>query len=72
MDDITKYKDPKHYHYTINTWILKEISINSGLLTAESIDNYIKYNTEKAKDYDLIDLGNKIDTYIKSEKTIER
>ncbi len=68
VDNIAKYKDPKHYHYSVNAWITQEISKNRGLLTTKNIDVYLRSNTKKAQDYDLIDLGNKIDRYLKSNK----
>ena len=64
VDNIAKYKDPKHYHYSINSWILKEMSKNNGVLTTGNIALYLKSNAKKAQDYDLINLGKKIDSYL--------
>ena len=68
VDDIAQYKDPKHYHYSINSWILQEISENRGLLSNKNIDQYLNKNSKKAKVFDLIELGHKTDTYLNSNK----
>ncbi len=68
IDDIANYEDPSHYEYKINTWMLSAIKRDEGLLTTENIDNYLKTFTQKALDYNLFELGNKIDEYLKKVK----
>ena len=66
LDDIANYKDLNHYEYTINSWMLDAIKREEGLLTVNNIDNYLKVFTQKALDYNLFELGNKIDNYLNS------
>ncbi len=68
VDDIAQYKDPKHYHYSINSWMLKEMSKDGGLLSISNIDTYLETNTQKAQEFDLINLGHKIDSYLNDSK----
>lgn len=68
VDDIAKYKDPKHYHYSVNAWITQEMSQNRGLLTVDNIDMYLQSNTKKAQDYNLIKLGNEINSYLSTDR----
>jgi len=68
VDEIKNYKDPKHYHYSINSWILNAIKENIGLINSENIDKYIETVTKKNKKYDLIKLGKQIDHYLKNVK----
>lgn len=64
VDDIANYKDLGHYEYKINSWMLGAIKRQEGLLTVDSIDNYLDVFTQKALDYNLFELGDKIDKYL--------
>ncbi len=68
VDEIKNYKDPKHYHVSINAWMLNAIKQNIGLINSENIDKYIETVTKKNKKYDLIKLGKQIDHYLKNVK----
>ena len=68
VDEIKKYKDPKHYHVSINAWILNAISKDIGRINSTNIDTYIETVTRKNKNYDLIKLGHEINDYLKSSK----
>lgn len=68
VDEIKNYKDPKHYHYSINSWILHTIKEDIGQINSKNVDRYIKTVTRKNKNYDLVKLGKKIDRYLKSRK----
>lgn len=67
VDDIANYKDPIHYDYKINTWMLSAIKREEGLLTVENVGSYLKIFTKKSLEYDLFVIGNKIDTYLNSK-----
>jgi len=67
LDDISNYKDLRHYEYKINSWMLKAIKNNQGLLSVENIDNYLNQITQKALQYDLLILGEKIEKYLHPE-----
>jgi len=68
VDDIANYKDPQHYEYKINSWMLGAIQKNEGLLTTSNIDEYLETFTQKALKYDLFMLGEKIEHYLAPEK----
>ncbi len=68
VDNIAKYKDPKHYHYSINSWMLRKISKNNGLLLTSNIDEYLDTSTKKSQEFNLIELGQKIDSYFNGNK----
>ena len=68
LDDIANYKDTGHYHPSINVLMLKEIKDEKGLLTADNIDEYLTTFTKKALEYNLVEVGNKIDNYLKHKK----
>ena len=67
VDDIANYKDLGHYEYKINSWMLDAIKRDEGLLTVDNIDNYLEIFTQKALNYDLFELGNKIDNYLNNK-----
>jgi hypothetical protein len=64
VDNIANYKDLHHYEYKINSWMLSAIKKEEGLLTVDNIDNYLTVFTKKALDYDLFELGDKINAYL--------
>ncbi len=67
IDDIANYKDLHHYEYKINSWMLGAISRKAGLLTTDNIEPYLDVFTEKALNYNLIELGNRISNYLNSK-----
>lgn len=67
VDDIVNYKDLNHYEYKINSWMLDAIKRKEGLLTVNNIDNYLEIFTQKALNYDLFELGDKIDNYLNAK-----
>ena len=69
VDDIANYKDPKHYHQSINSLMLKNILENKGLLNSSNVNLYLQTSKSKALDFDLIGLGKKIDIYLKLNRT---
>jgi len=64
VDNIANYKDPQHYEYKINSWMLDAISRKEGLLTSTNIDVYLDIFSHKSLNYDLYDLGSKINNYL--------
>ncbi len=68
VNEIKNYKDPKHYHYSVNSWMLGAMLREEGLLSINNVAHYLETVEKKAVDYDLIDLGQKIDKYMKSNK----
>lgn len=64
VDNIANYKDPEHYEYKINSWMLDAINQNIGLLTKSNIDAYLDLFTQKSLNFDLIGLGKEIDNYL--------
>ena len=65
--DIKNYKDLTHYEYKINSWMLRAIKRKEGLLTTKNIDRYLKIFTQQSLDYNLVEIGNKIETYLNSQ-----
>ncbi len=68
LDDIAYYKDLGHYEYKINSWMLKAIQCNEGLLTMQNIDVYLTEITRRALDYGLVPLAKKIEHDLRSMK----
>jgi len=64
VDNIANYKDLRHYEYKINSWMLKAIKNKKGLLTEKNIDNYLNMITKKALNFNLIDIGDKIENFL--------
>lgn len=54
LDDLANYQDLSHYEYKINSWELKAIKENKGLLTLDNIDEYLHIITQKALHYDVL------------------
>ena len=48
--------------------MLGAIKRKEGLLTVDNIDNYLDIFTQKALDYDLFKLGDKINQYLYPKK----
>jgi len=64
LDDIANYKDLKHYSYKLNSWMIYSIKDNYGLLNADNIESYLGIVTDKALNYDLNIIGDKIKTFL--------
>ncbi|MGD9638609.1 MAG: hypothetical protein AB7U85_06080 [Alphaproteobacteria bacterium] len=67
-DDIKNYKDLVHYNYKYNSWILDEISQNDGLLEIKNIDKYLAEFKNKAQNFNLLVLGDRIRTSLNAFK----
>ena len=70
LDNIANYKDPRHYHVSINSAMLSSIKSNIGQLKNSNIQIYLKTITKKAEEYDIISIGKKIHTYLKQSKKL--
>jgi len=64
VDNIANYKDPSHYEYKINSWMLSAIMQDEGLLLTDNVDKYLNIFTEKSLKFDLIGFGKKLDDYL--------
>lgn len=62
--DISLYKDLGHYHPKINSKMLYWIRENNGLLTLKNVDNYLNIFEKKSLDYNLFEIGEKIENYL--------
>ena len=60
IDKIENYQDLIHYHYKINSWMLKAIKRDEGLLTPTNIESYLTTFTQKSLNYDLFKIRDKI------------
>ncbi len=67
MDNIATYMDLGHYHPSINSWMLSQMTQKKGLLSEKSIDKYIEDITRKAMNYNLIELNNNIRNKLKTD-----
>lgn len=65
LDDISNYKDPRHYHVSINSKMLSDMKQNIGELTQKNIFQYINTISLKAEKYDIISIGKVIYNYLK-------
>jgi hypothetical protein len=64
VDDLANYKDPEHYEYKINSWMLDAINRDEGLLLASNIDNYLDTFTKKSLEFDIVSFGKQIDNFL--------
>jgi hypothetical protein len=68
LDDIVNYKDLSHYHQNINSQMLQSFKNKTELLTIENVDNYINVAEEKALNYNIFEISDKIEEYLKNNK----
>ena len=68
LDDIANYKDLSHYHQSINSMMLNNFKNDIGLLTSDNVENYIKISEEKALNYNVFEIADKISEYLKNNK----
>lgn len=68
LDDISNYKDLSHYNQSINSMMLNNFKNNIGLLTNENVENYIKISEERALNYNVFEIADKISEYLKNNK----
>lgn len=66
IDDIANYKDLRHYHESINSWMLTAMKNNEGLLTDENIEQYLRTFDEKNYHYDFSVVGERIKSYLEN------
>ncbi len=66
LDNIANYKDPIHYHHSIDSWMLSKIEKDSGRLKQENLNEYLQSITNKALMYNVVNIGKKIDDYLKN------
>lgn len=52
-DDIDRYKDLLHYHYTVNSDMLGMMDKGEGMLSADNIDGYLLDNRRRAEAFNL-------------------
>ncbi len=68
LDDIANYKDLSHYHQWVNSMMLESFKNRTSLLTNSNVDEYIKISEEKAKNYNIFEISDKIEDYLKNNK----
>ncbi|MGJ0366215.1 hypothetical protein [Aliarcobacter cryaerophilus] len=68
LDDIANYKDLSHYHQWINSMMLQSFKNKTELLTIQNVDNYIKVAEDKAQNYNIFEISDKIEEYLKNNK----
>jgi len=68
VDDIANYKDPKHYHYLLNSKMLKAMKEDKTPLHVKDADRYINSMSNKALNYNLYKLSDQIELYLKKSK----
>ena len=68
LDDIANYKDLSHYHQKINSEMLQSFKNKTELLTIENVDSYLKTAEEKAMNYNIFEISDKIEEYLKNNK----
>ncbi|QKE28425.1 hypothetical protein AACT_1246 [Arcobacter acticola] len=64
-DNIAYYKDLGHYSPEINSKMIYWIKENDGLITLHNVDNYLNIFEKKSLDYNLFEIGEKIENYLK-------
>jgi len=67
VDQIKNYKDPSHYEYTFNSWMLKQIKLKQGLLNNDNVNSYINLFKDKSLHYDIFKISKSIETYLDQE-----
>lgn len=63
-NNVSLYKDLKHYNPEINSKMLYWIKDNDGLLTTNNIEKYLEEFEKKSLDYNLFEIGEKIENYL--------
>ena len=68
LDDIANYKDLSHYHQWVNSMMLQSFKNKTELLTIQNVDNYINIAEDKAQNYNIFEISDKIEEYLKNNK----
>lgn len=69
LDNIAIYKDPNHYHWSVNKKMLNDIAKRKHLLTPTNLPFYLQQARSKALSFDLMGLVNKFDVYLTRSNT---
>ena len=60
VDDISNYKDTRHYHPIYNSKILKWMKSGHGELKTDNLDDYFQQLDDKASEYNLQNFVNQV------------
>ncbi|WP_278362247.1 hypothetical protein [Stutzerimonas kunmingensis] len=63
LDDLANYKDLSHYSPLINSLIVQRIHEGTKRLHTGNIDHYLAVARAKAKGYDLVGFGKRLEAY---------
>lgn len=66
VDDISNYRDTRHFHPKINSMMLYAIKDKEHLLSTHTVDSYIKNIILLANEYDFLSMADKIQTYLEN------
>ena len=70
LDNINYYKDTRHYHVSINSWMLSQIQNNLGLLESKKLYLYLQKITKKSKTYNFDTFRDRINIYLNNHPSI--
>lgn len=70
LDDISNYKDLSHYHQSINSNMLHDFKKDVSLLTPNNVYTYIEQAEIKARKFNIIEMGDKINSYLKNKPNL--
>ena len=62
--DIANYMDLLHYHPRFNSAMLRWMKNNDHELTRDNVESYIKSTSELADNYDVVSVGERIETFL--------
>ncbi len=51
--DLSNYRDPTHYHQSINKWMLRQIKDDNYLINDKNVENYIQNLVQQVNDYSI-------------------
>ena len=64
LNKIENYRDLTHFSSEINSWMLKSIQKNEGLLTIKNVDAYLEEFMKTALEYDFSHISHRINTEV--------
>lgn len=67
LDDIANYKDLNHYHHSINSKMLDDFQNKDHLISNDNVSEYINKAEEKAKNFDVFDISDRIKKFLDGE-----
>lgn len=69
LDDIANYKDTGHYHPRFDSQMMRWMNRGEHSLNSGKVEEYIEDITQRAKNYNVVSIGEKIEEYLDGRKS---